>query len=211
MNQPDTSLPHVADIHTHNLDAPAGNAIICLPLEWTERPERFRPRPGALYSAGIHPWWTADEAQAQRAAEGLARLLPHPQIVAVGECGFDRLRGGTIDVQTRFYLLQAHLALRHGLPLIIHCVRAFDVLLHVHRQLSRPIPAVIHGFRGRPALARQLLDAGFDLSFGSHYNPQSWEITPPARRHCETDDEAAALPTPQKRHTDGTENSCKTD
>ena len=43
---------------------------------------------------------------------------------------------------------------------------------------------------GGPALARQLLDAGIDLSFGRRYNPASLALTPPDRRHFETDEEA---------------------
>ena len=37
------------------------------------------------------------------------------------------------------------------------------------------------------ALARQLLDAGFDLSFGLRYNKESFDITPTERRYRETD------------------------
>ena len=50
------------DFHTHRLDAPAGEAIICLPAEVLRRPDAFEPREGALYAAGVHPWATADEA-----------------------------------------------------------------------------------------------------------------------------------------------------
>ena len=42
-------------------------------------------------------------------------------------------------------------------------------------------------FAGGPALARQLLDAGFDLSFGLRYNKESFDITPTERRYRETD------------------------
>ena len=48
-------------------------------------------------------------------------------------------------------------------------------------------PWIVHGFRGGPALARQLLDAGFDLSFGLRYNKESFDITPTERRYRETD------------------------
>ena len=36
-------------------------------------------------------------------------------------------------------------------------------------------------------LPRQLLDAGIDLSFGAQYNPESYNLTPPERRHRESD------------------------
>ena len=69
----------------------------------------------------------------------------------------------------------------------LHIVRAFDVILQA-RKILRPLQVwTIHGFRGKPALAQQLLDAGFDLSFGTRYNEVSYDITPPERRHRETD------------------------
>ena len=43
------------------------------------------------------------------------------------------------------------------------------------------------GVLRKPALAQQLLDAGFDLSFGTLYNEGAYDIAPPDRRHRETD------------------------
>ena len=182
------------DFHTHNLLAAPGTAIVNLPLEWTVRPEAFRPAPGGLYSAGIHPWWTADEGLAAAAWTGLERLLPHPQIVALGECGIDRLRGAEAGRQAEWLRRQIVLAERYGLPVTLHCVRAFDVLLALHKRWRPTTRWTVHGFRGKPALARQLLDAGFDLSFGTRFNAESLALTPPGRRHRETDDAAAPLP-----------------
>ena len=155
---------------------------------------QFRPAPGGLYSAGIHPWWTADEGLAAAAWTGLERLLPHPQIVALGECGIDRLRGAEAGQQAEWLRRQIVLAERYGLPVTLHCVRAFDVLLALHKRWRPTTRWTVHGFRGKPALARQLLDAGFDLSFGTRFNAESLALTPPGRRHRETDDAAAPLP-----------------
>ncbi len=177
------------DFHTHDLSAPPGTAIVNLPLSWLLEPEKFRPLPGGFYSAGVHPWWTADEATAQAAFAGLERLLPHPQIVAVGECGIDRLRGAETARQTEWLRRQVEAAERYRLPVTIHCVRAFDILLALHKQWRPTTRWTVHGFRGKPALARQLLDAGMDLSFGRKFNGESLALTPPGRRHRETDDE----------------------
>lgn len=77
---------------------------------------------------------------------------------------------------------------RHGKPLTIHCVRAFDLVLQ-YKNLWRPTQQwTVHGFRGKAALARQLLDAGIDLSFGKHYDPEAFALTPPDRRHTESDE-----------------------
>jgi len=79
------------------------------------------------------------------------------------------------------------LAEQHHRPMTLHVVRAFDVMLALRKRLRPRQRWTVHGFRGKPALARQLLDAGFDLSFGLHHNPDSLAITPPDRRHFETD------------------------
>lgn len=176
------------DFHTHNLDAPAAEAIINIPREWFLDTTRFRPRPGALYSAGLHPWWTADEAGIPTLLAALEDILSHPQVVAVGECGIDRLRGAAPDVQEEVFKRQLSLAEASQKPVTIHCVRAFDVILRLHSRLRPTVRWTIHGFRGRPALARQLLAAGLDLSFGPRRNEESYLLTPPERRHEETDD-----------------------
>ncbi len=49
-------------------------------------------------------------------------------------------------------------------PLIIHCVRAWDELLSVHKILKPAMPWMIHGFRGSVKLAEQLLSKGMYLS-----------------------------------------------
>lgn len=38
---------------------------------------------------------------------------------------------------------------------------------------------IIHGFRRKPELARQLVDAGFDISIGTKYNPGVPAVVPP--------------------------------
>ena len=50
-----------------------------------------------------------------------------------------------------------------------------------------PVPWIVHGFRGAPALARQLLDAGMHLSLGEHFRPDTAAIIPADRLHVETD------------------------
>ncbi len=160
-----------------------------MPREWLLHPELFAPVPGGLYSAGIHPWWTEEAEVLPQLFDGLKALLPHPVIVALGECGLDRLKGAEMQVQEEIFCRQVELAELHQLPITIHCVRAFDRLLYLHKKLRPSTRWTIHGFRGNPTLARQLLIAGLDLSFGKRYNADSFALTPPDRRHLESDDD----------------------
>ena len=176
------------DFHTHNLLAPPGTAIVNLPEEWTLRPDLLRPQPGALYSAGIHPWWTVDAERTRRMVDALPRLLEHPQVVRVGECGFDKLCGAPLQTQIEVFEAQATMAEAFGLPMTLHIVRAFDVLLRLKKQLRPTVRWTVHGFRGGPALAQQLLEAGLDLSFGLRFNAAAYDLTPAERRWRETDE-----------------------
>lgn len=179
------------DFHTHNLQAPPGTAIINLPREALLDPQSFCLTPGGLYSAGIHPWWTAgtSEEELKQLVGGLVHWSGNPQVVAIGECGYDRLKGGPIDVQRDAFEWQARLSDHLRKPLTVHCVRAFDLLLASSKKLRPVMRWTVHGFRGKPALAEQLLAAGMNLSFGKKRNQQSYDLTPPLRRHEETDED----------------------
>ena len=183
------ALSTFPNIHTHRLDAPAGEAIISLPREALLQPASFALCPDCFYSAGIHPWWTEREEDVAAMLEGLRHWLDDERVIAVGECGLDRLRGAALAEQERIFLLQVNLAAEGRRPVIVHCVRAFDRLLHLRREFPTDLEVVIHGFRGAPPIARQLLAAGFSLSFGRRRNEESVNLTPPSRRFFETDEE----------------------
>lgn len=165
------------DIHTHNLDA-GPDAIINLPFG------ADIPAEGA-YSMGIHPWDTESTTDAD--IERLAAIARDERIVAIGECGLDALRGATLDRQEQIFLQQAAISEAVGKPLIIHAVRTHGRIAELRRRLKPAQKWIIHGFRGKPQLARQLLDAGCDISLGALFNPAVPSVVPPGRLHAETD------------------------
>lgn len=130
---------------------------------------------------GIHPW-RADVPAAVPVLEG--RL-------AIGECGLDALRGPALDVQEAVLYRQVLLSEAQGLPLVIHCVKALDRLLALRREWHPSQPWMLHGFRGKPQQLRSLLAAGFYVSFGAQYNPDSLRLCPLDRLMLETDDAPA--------------------
>ncbi len=116
------------------------------------------------------------------------------RVVAIGEAGFDRMRGGDPACQAAVFDFQARLARRVGKPLIIHCVRAYDMLLAAaRRHCPDPGMWIVHGFRKKPELARQLLDAGIDLSMRAEHIERYPDI-PRERIHTETDAPDTSLP-----------------
>lgn len=175
-------LDNYTDIHSHRRSAATdGDTLVCVtpgtPME-----------PQGHYSVGIHPWDTAAGAPPLRVFKQLVADARLPQVRAIGECGFDRLRGGDIALQTAVFDFQARLAARLELPLVIHCVRAFDLLEAAARR-HRPAPGtwIVHGFRGKPATAARLAATGISISLGNRFNPGVPEAVPPERLYRESD------------------------
>lgn len=168
----------ILDIHTHR---PAPGAIVNVdPVDPVTLDRQY------LYSVGLHPW-NSDRVT----MEALARLdtfAADPAVVAIGETGLDALRGAAIDFQQ--HLFDHHVGLSESLrkPLIIHAVKTFPLVIAARRRHNPAMPWIIHGFRGKPQLAEELLRHGFYLSVGARVNPASLAVIPPDRLLAETDD-----------------------
>lgn len=168
----------ILDIHTH--DSSRENAIINLSKEVTLQP-------GKLYSAGLHPWDT-NAPDADKAIDRLEIEAASPLIAAIGEAGLDRLRGAHLDRQMQFLRLQLEISRKTQKPIILHIVKAFAEIIRLHKELKPEEPWIIHGFRGKPQLARQLVDEGFYLSLGERFNSESASVIPSSRLLVESDE-----------------------
>jgi TatD DNase family protein len=118
-----------------------------------------------LYSFGIHPW-DIETKNIEIEIEKLKLLIADKRLIAVGEIGLDRAIESSIEKQKEVFFSQYHLAESAGLPIIIHCVRAYADFLHLHNQLKPSVPWIFHGFNGNATIAKQLTDKGCYLSFG---------------------------------------------
>lgn len=170
------------DVHTHNLYA-GRRAIVNLSVAGEIPVE-------GCFSVGIHPWDTKDVTSDD--FERLCRLAADTRVVAIGETGLDNRCGADISVQEEVFVSHARLGERLGKPLIVHAVGTFPRLIALRRSLRPSQPWLVHGFRGKPELAAELLRHGFDLSFGERFNPASVAVVPEERLFAETD--TSALP-----------------
>lgn len=168
-------IPPVGDIHTHNQGAK--DAVINLEQGQTEL------RPGALYSVGWHPWWAVPADW-----EWIGRMAREEQVALIGECGIDTLRGqGSIEEQLALTEKHARLAEELGKPLLLHIVGSWGEIIGLRKRMKPKQPWIIHGFRGKPELARQLVRAGFLISLGEKFNPGVPEAIGPEFLLRETD------------------------
>lgn len=165
----------VSDVHTHNPLAPA-DAVINLDRYGSMRPGH------TLYSVGWHPWWPDPDM------EWVRKTALDPKVVVIGECGVDRLRGvGTVEEQLALTEAHARLSEELAKPLLLHIVGAWSEIIALRNRLKPKQKWIIHGFRGKPETAAQLLNAGFDISLGTRFNPATAEIIPRDRLWRETD------------------------
>ena len=103
-------------------------------------------------------------------ADGLARLLERPKIVALGEIGLDYYYDlSPRDVQRRVFDEQLSIAALKGLPVILHVRDAIGESLDILRAHKRELienGGVMHCFSGSAESARECLELGLMIGFG---------------------------------------------
>lgn len=169
------------DIHTHH-PAPQPLGVINATME------DFNPEEGQRYSIGIHPWATTGAMPGLADWEKLEKLASLPCVVAIGECGVDKVRGGFMFKQMLVFNRQIELSEKLGKPLIVHDVKAHDAIVGLRRELSLTQKWVVHGFRGKPTVAKMLTDAGIYVSLGEQFNAASLPMIPRHLLLAETDE-----------------------
>lgn len=177
----------ILDIHTHK-PAPQPEGVISLRIRAGEESQPALAE-GQLYSAGIHPWDSA-EGDAFETVEALCSL---PQVAAVGESGVDILRGGPMFMQLNLFRRHIELSERIGKPIVVHCVKADDIICGLRRDLRPAMPWAIHGYRGKPTAAAQLVKSGCNISFGEHFNIDTLRAVPEERILAETDESELSI------------------
>ena len=124
------------------------------------------PLPKGYFSAGIHPRYIQSDNH-EHQFEALAILLQLPSVLAVGECGLDKLCDSDWNVQMDVFIKQIKLANQINKPLIIHCVRAFEEIQKSLKENNCHVPVIFHGFtKNSSILAQTLIKTGAYLSFG---------------------------------------------
>ena len=181
----------ILDIHTHNPE-PDTRAVIDLSAAVAETasefeiPERYSFR--QMFSVGIHPWTLLDNDVDPEVLKAVEKLASHPQVVLIGEAGIDIPKGGPLFRQMNVFKSMIDLSEKVGKPLLIHNVKAQDIIIGLHRDIRPRQPWIIHGFRQKPSVAEMLLKEGLHLSFGPMFNPVTLRAIPSDRILAETDD-----------------------
>lgn len=145
------------NFHTHHLS----NDKECIDILNIRQGESL-PISFELYGYGIHPWDTVHEQKLEPTDE----MINDKNLIYIGETGLDKLKGAELNQQIQVFKQHIHASEQWEKPLLIHCVRCFNELVHLYKEHAPKQKWIVHGFNGSPELAKQLTKAGFMLSFG---------------------------------------------
>lgn len=93
-------------------------------------------------------------------------FITHPNCLAIGEIGLDRLIQTPLIEQIELLTSQLLLAKKHNLPVLLHCVKTWNELQQIIREMNLEIPLIFHGFR-KTNIVENVLNEGLFLSIGT--------------------------------------------
>lgn len=128
--------------------------------------ELARRHAGVYAAVGVHPHFAAGAGEADW--RELTALAEAPEVVAIGEIGLDYFRNlSPADVQRDAFARQLALAAAIGKPVVVHDRDAHDdVRAALLAWDGRPtVRGVLHAYSGDAPMARELVAAGFLVSF----------------------------------------------
>lgn len=120
---------------------------------------------------GVHPMVAAEVDDVTLAMElaWLRETLSARRPAALGETGLDRrsfLPAAGMPRQERAFREQITLAKEHGLPLVLHIVRAHDAAIRLLREEGVPAAGgVVHSYSGSAELVAPYVALGLHISF----------------------------------------------
>ncbi len=153
------------DAHCHIFSAPAGNvaAQVCnatTTADWQKLVQIADDRTHVCI--GIHPWYI--DSAVPDWAEQMRKILSSNPHIMVGEIGIDKYHPN-IDRQIEFFAYQIEIAIEMNRPAHIHCVGAWDKVLHILKDHRPHIPIIAHAFSGNTAIMTALAEYNTYFSY----------------------------------------------
>lgn len=111
------------------------------------------------YSIGVHPRDSMNQSLKDE-------FLRNVNCLSIGECGIDKLVEVPIDIQIKKFKEQILLSEKYQLPLIIHCVKAWNEIKDLKRKYKPNQTWIYHGFR-KTSIFKEVLENDFYIGIGS--------------------------------------------
>ncbi len=119
----------------------------------------------SLYSVGIHPWKAVD-SDCLNYLDKVIKLSENKQVVAIGECGFDSLKGDRI-LQDQLFAKQVEISERAKKPLIIHSVGTHHKVLAAKKLFNPKQKWLMHSALASKEMGDQFIRENIYCSFAS--------------------------------------------
>ena len=156
------TVPFV-DIHTH-LFRPEKKTITVQNIFPGEGFAAFSGR--NFYSVGLHPWHIKTSEENNEMLVQVEEALEFDHVIFVGETGLDKRSETDFEEQIRVFEAQAFMAEEYSKPLIVHCVKAYNEVIEIHKKMKPKMTWIFHSYNGSVEMTRQLANQNFLFSFG---------------------------------------------
>lgn len=118
-----------------------------------------------FHSVGIHPWESA--SYSDLSVEKIIEKCANPNCIAIGEIGLDGLKGPEMSLQRDVFIDQVLIAEKLELPVIIHCVKAWNEIREIKKKLKPKQIWMSHGF-AQSNIVQEVVRENFMISLGAH-------------------------------------------
>jgi len=163
------------------------------PRDWPQVANLAKSHPKLIIpSFGLHPWQKPTSDWLEKLTVYLD-TIPH---ACVGECGLDRwIKDYDIKTQQDIFETQLEIAAERNLPLSIHCLKAWGLMIEILESKPRPERGfLLHSYSGPAELVPRLTILGAYFSFSGYFLHDhkksirdTFKIIPPDRLLLETD------------------------
>ncbi len=116
----------------------------------------------SVFSIGIHPW------QAELIEDNFLVIEQNARkknCLAIGEIGLDKLKGPELSLQIEVFSRQIRIAEETQLPVIIHCVKAWNEIQEIKKKINPRQTWIYHGFI-KVGILQEVLKMGLMISIG---------------------------------------------
>ena len=116
--------------------------------------------------SGLHP--TDVKENYKDELNFVVNSLKHHNYIAIGEIGIDLYWDNSLlKLQQLAFEFQIRLAIKHDIPIVIHCREAFDEIFEIlDKENCDKLRGVFHCFTGTFEEAQRAIDLGFVLGIG---------------------------------------------
>jgi TatD DNase family protein len=147
------------DVHTHGKSSTEN--IFSIENKYPNATDFTKP-----FSIGMHPWFVHKD----KIEEDLLMIkekLQDKNCFALGECGLDKVAETDFELQKSVFRKQLQLSEKYKKPVIIHCVRAFQEIIEIKKEVRPTQIWILHGFQKNLQVAKSLLKNEIIVSFGA--------------------------------------------